>query len=39
MDHVVTMDSNHSSFENHIVDFHMKNDFAFLKKGFLNEIS
>ena len=35
MNHVVALDSNYSSFQNHIVDyFHIKNYFAFLKEGF-----
>ena len=34
------VDSNHNSFENHIVDyFHMKNYFAFLKRFSVKEIS
>jgi len=35
MDHVVIVDGNHNSFENHLVDnFHIKNDFSFLKEVF-----
>jgi len=35
MNHVVVVDNNHSSLENHIVDyFHMKNYFSFLKDVF-----
>jgi len=35
MNHLVAMESNHSSFENHIVGyFCMKNYFAFLKAVF-----
>jgi len=35
VEHMVTVDNNCNSFENHIVDyFRMKNDFAFLKEVF-----
>jgi len=35
MDHVVVVDNNYSSLENHTIDyFHTKNDFSFLKEVF-----